>query len=152
MSEKDIASNKILNSLIKALSATLPKARVGIIGSNKNRKDGLTNAEVGAFHEFGTTKIPQRSFLRVPLSMHYQKMLERATFDKRLSITDILNKMGAAGKAVVQEAFTNGGFGQWEPTKKYVHTVLAKEMPEKHAGNILVDTGQLRDSIEWDIT
>lgn len=32
--------------------------------------DGLTNAELGAIHEFGTSEIPQRSFIRAYIDEH----------------------------------------------------------------------------------
>jgi hypothetical protein len=38
--------------------------RVGVNENVHEGSGGLTNAQIGAFHEFGTATIPQRSFLR----------------------------------------------------------------------------------------
>lgn len=139
-----------LDKFMKALKGKLPNIRVGILGGGV-RSDGLTNAEVGAFHEFGTTKIPQRSFLRIPLAENLNKRLEQSgAFDKATleqvskskSIMPWMQKIGVLAEGIVLEAFTSNGYGKWAPWKSGYRN---------KTGQILVDTKQLRDSITYEI-
>ena len=64
-----------LNELIASMK-TEYVLRVGILGSKakaqhdgKGSKSGLTNAELGSFHEFGTKNLPRRSFLEDSLKL-----------------------------------------------------------------------------------
>jgi hypothetical protein len=79
----DTLNVKGLDQLLKALKSKPPLARVGILGDKSVRAtEGTfqTNAEIGAAHEFGTTTIPARSFLRVPISQNLQKEMEQSGF------------------------------------------------------------------------
>jgi len=154
LSESEKVTDKILKSLIRLFSKPMPFAKVGIIGKASARSDTKkTNAQIGAIHEFGSPQnnIPQRSFLRVPLEENVQKAIDNFKKQKILNITELVDKLGAAGQSIVQEAFTNGGYGKWEPTKKYIKRVLVEGKDKKTAGDILVDTGQLRDSISYEV-
>jgi len=56
-----LAEQRLRQQLARARRA---KITVGIHGDDTARDDdGTTNAQVGAFHEFGTATIPKRSFL-----------------------------------------------------------------------------------------
>jgi hypothetical protein len=58
----------VLDVLMGGLEAEMT---VGIHASEgATEHDGLTNAELGAIHEFGTSEIPQRSFIRVYIDEH----------------------------------------------------------------------------------
>lgn len=162
-----------LDKLIKSLKGKLPSARVGVIGE-KTVRNGLyigkgkavdaqkhqagrkfnvnTNAAIGLIHEFGTTKIPQRSFLRVPISTMLQKKMESSgAFDsdvlkqvvKSGTITPWLKKIAILAESIVHEAFETGGFGKWPKWKTPGY---------KNEGNrLLWDTGQLQDSINSEV-
>ncbi len=156
MAEDDIEMNtKGLDQLIKAFKGDLPKARVGILGSKGARTDskiGSTNASIGAIHEFGTSTMPQRSFLRVPLAEHLQKKMESSgAFDKSVlaqvikqgSVLEWMKKMAVLAESIVAEAFATKGFGKWPAWRTAGYT---------NKGNtLLVDTGQLRDSITSEV-
>jgi phage gpG-like protein len=145
-------NNKNLLKLIKALGITrVPVARVGVLG-DKNARSGAanSNATVGARHEFGSETMPKRSFLRMPLTNEFNKMMKKSrAFGKdalasvvRLgSIVPWMEKIGIIGVSTVLEAFNTGGFGQWKPS----------DMKRKKVHMTLVETQQLRESITSDV-
>jgi len=166
-----------LMQLVKALKGEMPRARVGILGQKTIRrgadseketvsvninlnqkklgfKQGAvsTNAAVGAVHEFGTEHIPQRSFLRVPISEHLPKRMEEAGAFNPETIKEVLKEgsvkpwletIAAMAKGIVIEAFATGGFGKW----------VAWQTPgyENNTGQLLKDTQQLSESITWEV-
>lgn len=135
---------------------TLPRARVGILGGKALRGqknfNGSNNASIGAAHEFGNAKVPMRSFLRVPITEHLNKKMETAgAFDKEQlaevlkagSVLPWVKKIAVLAEAIVIEAFATGGFGKWPAWKTPGY--------KNDGGRLLVDTGQLRDSISSDV-
>lgn len=148
-----------IEKLLKALkSSRLPRARIGILGESGQRvvsseqpaEAPVTNAQVGAFHEFGTSKTPVRSFLRVPLMQHLNERLEKSkAFDKKAvravmaagSLVPWMQKVCVIAEGIVQEAFDTGGFGEWPPS----------EMDGKKVKQTLVETQQLRNSITSEV-
>ena len=138
--------NKIQQELLKKYSA-----RVGVLGNNNNRDDKFSNATIGLKHEFGsiTEKIPERSFLRMPLRNELPKELKKigaAVFEALVkeNIKPAFKKLGILGEATVQEAFDTGGFGTWK-------ALSPKTIAKKGFDTILVETTQLRRSITSDI-
>lgn len=163
---------KGLDSLIRALDKP-PTIRVGILGGNKNARTGgvlhsviktrqtkfvkdkamvetLTNAEVGAIHEFGGEKTPQRSFLRVPIADKLQEYLELSrAFDDSVTrdvildgtIVRWLKKVAVIAEQIVADAFDSRGFGRWK----------ASNMSRKQNHQTLVETQQLRNSITSEV-
>ena len=138
-----------LDQLMKAFKGDLPKVRVGVLaGAKTSRNDGKpTNAEVGAAHEYGTSKMPRRSFLRVPITDNLQKYLKASgLLDKKTlkrvieegSVREWMKQIGIVCERIVQEAFASGGFGKWKPLSPGY---------ENETGQILMDTRQLRNSI-----
>lgn len=147
-----------LDQLVKALKAKPPVARVGILGDKTNRAPAEgetntpTNAEVGASHEFGTSTLPKRSFLVTPISDQLDKeMLKSGALDKEVlsdvitqaSLLPWVKKIAALAEGIVVDAFDTGGFGKWNGWKNPNYT--------NNAGQILVDTKQLRDSITSEV-
>lgn len=146
-----------LDKLIQALHVKPPVARVGILGEStreavEGEKQAPTNAEVGAAHEFGTSTIPMRSFLRVPISENLQKEMERGglfTNDvlsevmKDGSVKAWLEKVAICAEACVQDAFDTGGDGKWPAWKNPNYS--------NNAGQLLVDTKQLRESVTSEV-
>ncbi len=146
---------KGLDSLIRALDRP-PTIRVGILGGNKNTrssksiKETQTNAEIGAIHEFGGEKTPQRSFLRVPIAEKLQEYLELSrAFDDSIArkvlaegtIVQWLKKVAIIAEQIVADAFDSRGFGRWKPSN----------MAHKKNHQTLVETQQLRNSITSEV-
>jgi len=138
---------KKLDKIIKALKkGKLTNVKIGIFGAN-TRPDGTSNASIGAIHEFGTDSIPQRSFLRTPIQDNLEKELEASgafdkdTLNRVVTEGDMLawfKKIAATAEKIVAEGFATNGFGKWAGWSKGYTS---------KSGNILNDTGQLRDSI-----
>lgn len=154
-----------LDKLIKACKERPPTIRIGILGGSDSRetqvqqKDGSfktdvsSNATIGAAHEFGTSRLPMRSFLRMPLMDKLGKELDKQSeaFGKQ-ALKDVIasgkwtllfNRIAKLGVAVILDAFASNGFGKWAPWKTKGYS--------NNTGNILVDSQQLRNSITSDV-
>ena len=112
-------------------------------------KASMTNAEVGAIHEFGqltaNPPIPPRSFLRMPLATKSRQIINGTAkvafaFLKKADLNGLFTRIGLECENVVREAFASGGFGQWPKLSKYT-------VAKKGSSAILIDTGQLRRAI-----
>jgi phage gpG-like protein len=142
-----------LQSLIKALEKKSPTARVGILGSSSQRRGKSSNAFIGACHEFGTTTIPQRSFLRVPITERLDKEMKKSGAFTKGSLQEIVQarsllpwvkKLAIIGEGIVADAFNTGGFGKWP-------ALQPETMKHKRVKQILVETQQLRNSITSEV-
>lgn len=159
-----------LNSILKGLNddAVL---RVGIIGqkakAEHDSESGLTNADIGTFHELGTSKMPQRSFLERPLKerlnfnnsemAEMKKVLFKQFFVKGAP-EEFFKDLGAKALDVINAAFETNGFGEWKSlTDSTVNRRAskikgkAKQEEFKHLHNILTDTGTMRRSIDFKV-
>lgn len=153
MSDETTINVKGLDQLLKALKTKPPVCRVGVLGEKDARTGKVpSNASVGAAHEFGTSKMTKRSFLRMPLTDHLSQTMESYGLTdqdtlkavvKEGSIRPWLLKVAKAAETTVAEAFATGGFGKWAPWKNENYT--------NNTGEILTDTKQLRDSITSEV-
>jgi len=149
--EKDELDDRILRQFIKILDGSDPQGKIGVLGGSKPRSDGgPTNAEIGLKHEFGKEGMPTRSWLRVPLMDHLEEYLDRAGFNPEAvlkqvladrSLRPLLEKIMVVCKRVVLDGFASCGFGKWPPS----------DMTHKKNHQTLVETGQLRNSVETEI-
>lgn len=148
----EVVNLRGLDKLVKALKVKTPKIRVGILGSKDARADSQSNATIGAAHEFGTTTIPQRSFLRVPLIDHLDKELEKSGINSKDNLNEIisggdlmpwLREIAVTAEAIVLEGFASQGYGKWAAWKNPNYM--------NNSGQVLIDKGYLRDSITTDI-
>lgn len=131
------------------LKVGLPSDKVG----SKIYGDGSSIMTIGAGHEYGTSKMPARSFLRVPfeiksgdidsaLTSEFAKVL-----DGRATAADALGRVGIVATNISKEAFRTNGFGMWpalaESTKK-IKLRAGKTTP-------LIWSGILRNSVTWSV-
>lgn len=145
---------KALEDLNKDLRKKLV-TKVGIIGNKVARDDksGLTNAEIGARHEFGvlSERLPRRSFLKDPLTIKQDELVKdvgkaaKDNMGKPKGVLKTFKLMGLAAEKIIQEAFETGGFGLWAPLSQ-------RTINEKNSSSILIDTGILRGSITSQVT
>lgn len=107
------------------------------------------NPSLGFVHEFGSTKkkIPERSFLRMPLTLHLGKLIEAKgaswlylLFTRGVKRT--LAFLGALGEDVVQEAFATRGYGSWPELK-------AETVRRKKSSAILIESAQMRKAVAY---
>ncbi len=167
-----------LRGLRKVMKGVASKAvKVGVLAStaardNSNLAEGSTgkdanNAEVGFLNEFGSKTgyvaisaftgkaiqgqgVPERSFLRVPLTNHLQDKENfvgkgvMSAIEGNIGPEGAAETLGLAGEQVVGEAFATQGFGVWPPNSD-------QTAAWKGANRPLVDTGQLADSITSEV-
>lgn len=138
-----------LDAIIKSLK-NVPTAKIGILGDKNSRKNGNSNATIGARHEFGGAKTPIRSFLRMPLIEMMQKNIDSSNLFteeafkrvlKEGSILEWVKKLAILGEKCVLDAFDTGGYGKWKPSN----------MMFKTNHQTLVETRQLRESISSEV-
>ena len=158
----------------RAKSITGGYAKVGILQStnardNSNLAPGSTgidagNADVGYANEFGSrtgytaidartgkkihgAKIPERSFLRMPLMDHLEDKAALIGAGVRSALVGddtpkgATDALGIAAVSTVREAFDTNGFGQWEENSRATIAFKGGQ------ADPLIATGQLRDSI-----
>lgn len=154
-----MSSNKIvrsnfdgLNKLVKALSDK-HVVKVGILGRKTNRKEGadITNAELGAIHEFGSysNNIPSRSWLRMPIHKEADKIARDAAHaGKELAKTGnmlgVLKLIGVGCVAAIARGFSSHGFGEWKPDKPAT-------IKRKGSSAPLIDRGELARSPSFSV-
>lgn len=141
---------KPLEKLLKALKAKPVFGRIGILGKDQRQGEEVTNAEVGAFHEFGTSQLPVRSFLRIPITERLNKELVKAGGVDEDTMKEVvrtgtvvpwIKKILIVAEGIVIDAFDTGGFGKWPPSN----------MANKTNHQTLVETAQLRNSITTEV-
>lgn len=124
----------------KAVYVGLPKDKV-----SETYDDGISVIQVGAIHEFGMGRNPERSFLRVPFSQN-EKIIN-AFINKQFSLifngeadtVQSLNKIGILARNISVDAFTNNDWKENSPAT----------IERKGSSRPLIDTGNLRQSITW---
>jgi phage gpG-like protein len=102
-----------------------------------HNNDGISNAQLGAVHEFGTEHIPARPWLNPGVESgneEYGRIIEN-TVEGGGTLHDALEVVGVVAVGKVKEYMTN----LTNPPLKY------------REGNPLVDTGALRASVDYKI-
>lgn len=155
MTPKDAlaATAAYLKELEKAkrmtLKVGLPSDKVG----GKVYGNGVNIMQVGAAHEYGTAKMPARSFLRMPsevkgkeLGLTIQQQFERV-LDGKSNTEDALGRVGVTAVNFSKEAFRSNGFGRWEA----LAPATIESKIKKGKTTPLIETGLLRNSITWSV-
>jgi hypothetical protein len=102
------------------------------------------------WHEYGTPKMPIRSFLRLPLNALLSDRLESCgAFDQHAldeviasgSLEPWVAKIAIVAEGIVIESFDTAGFGTW----------VTSNMSRKKTKQTLVESGQLRRSITSEV-
>jgi hypothetical protein len=133
----------------------------------------LTVAQVGAYHEFGTPKVPQRAWHR-PTVDEKRPELERAMdeiyyrgiMEGKISTKRGLAVVGQMGQQALQDTLRNKR-SEWPPLaestkRRKARTIKGSKREKKTAGqrkaefisgsgNPLIDTGQLIQSIRYKV-
>ena len=145
--------------ICKRLKQTIKRAEqlnrmqlvVGIPNNENSRtnSDGITNAELGIIHEFGVPErgIPERSFLRSTVSEESENLgrlgkTEITEFlEGNTSAHDAFATIGVYLQGKIVEKITDGEF---EPNNE-------NTVKRKGSSKPLIDTGQLRASITYEV-
>ncbi|MDR2675902.1 MAG: hypothetical protein LBC18_13810 [Opitutaceae bacterium] len=125
--------------------------RVGILGENAKRSGpGPDNAEIARVHEFGSASrgIPERSFLRAPLTLNTQRGLDahRPALTKAITALGpkpMLKTIASVCEGVSKEAFATSFGGRWPANAPATIAAKGSDRP-------LIDTGQLRRAVSAD--
>lgn len=130
--------------------------KVGILDGGTYPGTDMTVAEVAAYHEFGTSKTPQRSFLRKTVSekgYEWRRTIGGVARQGVLStrIPDLMAMLGSEASLDVQETLNSGNAG---PPALKPETVRRKTAMGYgvHAETPLVLTGQLMRAISYEVS
>ncbi|MCX8659862.1 hypothetical protein J3T98_02690 [Gilliamella sp. B2772] len=142
---------------------------VGIPSDGKPRKSSeedtstdITNAELGVIHEFGVPEkgIPERSFMRSTASEETDNLGRLAKIQiaeclkGEISTHDAFATVGAYLQGKIVEKITDGEFQPNTPEtlkRKLTPVKNKKKKRAKDADKPLIDTGQLRASITYEV-
>lgn len=119
-------------------------------GKHKDSKD-LSVAEVAAINEFGNEKIPERAAFRTSFIKNrkkYKKALGKLgtkSFNAESTLAG-MRKLGREAKKDIQKSIVSGS---WAPNAK--STMLAKGGGKQLINRPLINTGQVLDSVDYEI-
>jgi hypothetical protein len=144
--DRDNGADAFLKNMIKKAVV-----HVGVQGSkadSQHGKSGLTVADVASFHEFGLGNNPKRSFIADTFDekqAQLQKQLNRAAArirkTKGLRARQELEKLGLFFQGLIQERIAEGIDPPLNPAT----------IKRKGSSKPLIDTGQLRSSITYEV-
>lgn len=146
VSDKDKGYKKLLAKVM----GPKPSVKVGIFGakgSEQHEGSALSVLEIATFHEFGLG-VPERSFLRAwcdengPAAEAFlAKQCEKALAGE-LTWEQVLERLGLYCVAGIQTKISNN-----------IPPPLADETIKRKGSSVaLIDTGQLRSSITYEVT
>ena len=139
---KDSGWKKQIRNLIGMKTVT-----VGIHQADNARPDALTNAQIGAWQEFGTDTIPARSFIRAPY--------EKAEREGRVKATSAMAAI-ARGKMTPDRALSLIGMFFKAKMQQAIRANIPPALADstiaaKGSSTPLIDTGQLLRSIDYEV-
>jgi phage gpG-like protein len=130
------------------------ETRVGVLGAKTERPDGdgMTNAEIGLIHLFGSNEanIPPRDWLIAPIVENQRELVNSLSANsvqqafKRGDYKGVMALIGIKAEELVQRAFETSGFGKWAPNSPVT-------IARKGSSKPLIDTSQLRRSVSSDV-
>ena len=153
---------------------------VGVLASEASKRvyeSGADVLQVAAANEFGTTTIPQRSFLVMPQELKAPEISKfiRVQLGKVLEGREVKKGLGLIGVFVTNvsvDAFDTGGFGKWPPhsdittelrrsggassIKDVANAAKASksaffEKARDGENALLIDTGTLKNSVTYEV-
>lgn len=151
---------KAFRERIRKINRDGAHVKVGIFANGKARRgdSSLTNAEVGAVHEFGAPDagVPARPWLKPAIQKHskeYQKMLEAVAKEALNggSIPQGLGRIGAKAAADVKGYIVAG-----EPPQNLAPATLARKRKKSAPGSTgevkaLIDSSQMLNGITFKV-
>ena len=114
----------------------------------KGSDEPATTAQVGSFHEFGTEKIPARPWLTPVFADNRQRYINgircqlRLLLDQAITPAQAVGRVGEVIVGDIKERIANG----IEPA------LDEKTIKRKGSSKPLIDTGQLRQSITYQVS
>jgi len=152
---KDRGLKKIASDLRKLL--VKPYVAVGILEKAGNHENtSMTVAQVASFHEFGTDKIPQRPFIRLAIENNLaaiksiQTKIMQGIIRQKYDTSKGLKILGEFVWSKVKKRITDNGPYPDAPSLAE-STLEAKTRGGKVGTTALVDTGQLLNSVQYEV-
>ena len=142
--EKKLAAMEAMKK--RELVVGLPKGQA----TAKIYENGVTVLDIGVWHEFGNARVPERSWMRVPLRLKRNEINEiiESRFERamagQLDPDKVLGLAGTKAVDVMRNAFTSKGYGTWPDIQDSTKAAKGSSQP-------LVDTGTLRQSITYEV-
>lgn len=138
-----------LQSTMHIISGKGLSVFVGILEEDFDKPHADSKAslgEVGTFNEFGTSRIPARSFIRAPFDAHngyekLQKSLLKRVVEGKITVLSALNILGSS---IAKSFIKNINDGIDPPNAESTVNKKLSDLP-------LVDSGDLRDHITYKI-
>ena len=127
--------------------------KVGILDSAGSH-DGIGMATLGTIHEYGApgAGIPSRPFMRQTFERIKNQIIRLnknelgLIFQGKSNVIRSLKKLGVFCQTEIRREFTTGKFEPLKPA-----TIRAKTVGKKKGTTPLIDTGRLRNSINYEI-
>jgi hypothetical protein len=138
--------DKVMNDISKELAkVTTDKfVTVGVHQDDNARPDQANNAQIGAMNHFGTDRIPARPWLDVGVASASQEVLDTIAeaIEDGEQMDVALNRVGLVAVAGVQNYMDELSSPSNAPST----------VKRKGTDNPLVDTGELKQSVNYKIT
>lgn len=141
---------KVIQESVKEASKS--KIEIGILAKDNKTipESNNTLADIGSFLEFGTSRAPARSFLRMPMMLRKKEIVSFAA--SVFTLDALMNKkikiqLGLIANnclLVVREAFNSKGFGNWKDNAE-------RTVQQKGFNNPNIWTGKLRDTLNTQV-
>lgn len=137
-----------LDRRLKELKGIGGKVAIGVLGSTAGKSHGATTLyDVAAANEFGTSSIPERSFLRDTIDANRAKVVAfcakqgAEVVRGKISNATALERIGAFVQGLIQARIAAG----IAPANKQ------STIDAKGSSKPLIDSGQLRSSITFEV-
>lgn len=128
-----------------------PYVEVGVLGGEHHPEGGegaeMSNIALARIHEYGTDKIPERSFIRSTVFEQKQAIIELITqlktdiYKGRMTVDKALDGIGSQVESLIKGKITDGD-PAWDPLSE-------ETIKRKGSAKPLIDTGQLLHSITY---
>lgn len=144
--ETKTTDNKYFNELIKKVKDI--RVKVGVPKAS-GEQDGVSLVEIATINEFGnpSRNIPERSFIRETVQEETKSLKKLAAketkkiFNLESSTEKSIGVIGEFTKGKIVKKFTNNN---WKANAPLTIALKGSSTP-------LIDTGRLRQSIQWEI-
>ena len=123
-----------------------PAAKAPHVGAGGSEGEGLTVAQIASIHEFGVG-VPERSFIRGTVDARAKEISRMA---KRLAAQVLDGRKTTAAALDLLGAYVHGQIIR-RINKRIPPPLAASTIRRKGSSTPLVDKGQLKGSIAWEV-
>lgn len=139
--------------MAREIATSNPHIAVGVIGAPaaQDRGEGMTNADIAVVHEYGTERIPQRSFIGSTIDEKGREYTKQLASGVRAEIAS-----GRASALRNSVAFKRVGLRVVGDIQRRIADGIPPPnspvtIERKGSSKPLIDSGQLRQSISFEV-